>query len=57
MRTDELCTVDEYERGYSAHYTGFGIMIYHNSKPWMQVSTETELHDILGDWDTIGIQI
>ena len=47
MKINELCSLEEYVKGYSAHYLGFGILIYKNGVPWRQVSNETELHEVI----------
>jgi hypothetical protein len=50
MKTNELCTLEEYKKGFSAHYTDFGIMVYYNNEPFIQVATEEELHDVLKEY-------
>jgi len=47
MKTNELCSIDEYEAGYSAHIIGFGVLLYKNDVPYMQFSTESEMHEFL----------
>ena len=43
----ELISANHKYQDYSAHYIDFGIMVYKNGQPWRQVSTETELHEII----------
>ena len=45
--TNELCYDYEIEDGFNAHHIGFGIIIYRNGKPFLQVATEEELHEII----------
>lgn len=47
MKTNELCTQEEYEAGYSAHLIGFGVLLYKGDSPFMQFATETEMHEYL----------
>lgn len=47
MKTNELCTQEEFDAGYSAHEIGFGIMCYKGDKPFMQFATEEEMHEWL----------
>ena len=47
MNTNDLCTIEEHEQGYSAHMSNFGIIIMENNKIFMEVSDETELHEVL----------
>lgn len=45
--TNELCYEWETEYGYNAHMIGFSIMVYYKGKPWMQVETESALHELI----------
>jgi hypothetical protein len=47
MKTSELCTMEEVRKGYNAHIIGFGILIYKNGNPWMQVVNEKEMHEMI----------
>ena len=50
MNTNDLCTYVESDAGFSAHYTGFGIMIMRYGIIFMEVTNETELHEQLEDY-------
>ena len=47
MNINDLCTIEEHEKGFSAHYTNYGIVILKNNEYFMEVENETELHEIL----------
>ena len=52
MNVNELCNDVEIKAGFSAHYTGFGIMIMRYGIIFMEVANETELHEQLHDYIT-----
>ena len=47
MNTNELCTSDERQKGYSSHIIGYGVLLYKNSSPYMQFATEADMHEYL----------
>ena len=49
MRTNDLCTLSENRRGFSAFYLNFSINIYYKGNKIGEVCTEEELHQSIGD--------
>lgn len=47
MNTNDLCTIEESRKGFSAHYSDFGIVVLKNGKWYCEVENETELHNII----------
>ena len=50
MNINDLCTIEESNAEFSAHYTKFGIMIMRYGVIFMEVVNETELHEQLEDY-------
>ena len=47
QKVNELCYPEEIKMGYSAHYIGFGVLLYKNDTPYMQFATVKEMHEYL----------
>lgn len=47
MNTNDLCTFEEHQKGYSSHLIGFGVLLYKNGLPFMQFSSEDEMHEYI----------